>query len=110
MSVFRRRRVYRDGRNIRLFGGASIVTAVLAAGAIVLDGTASGNTTATTGSATGAIVISGPQPSQINLEVSGSGPIVLAGSSSGLQLSRGSATGGIVINGSASLPPRATGA
>lgn len=111
MSVFRRKIVFRDNRETSILGGASIVTLTAAVGAIVLSGSAATNTSATTLSApSGAIVVAGPVVSEINVEVSASGPVVLSGSAALLQLSRMSASGAIALAGSAAATPTASGA
>lgn len=110
MSVFRRRVVFRDGRETRSFGGASIVTAVLSAAAIVLAGTASGSTTGSSGDASGTIVVGGGTVSSITIEVSGSGSVVLAGTAVGSSVNLSLATGSVVLGGTARCDAIGSGA
>lgn len=109
MSVFRRRVVFRDNRETSLLGSLILVTAT-AAGTLVFGGTASGNTSVTNGSATGTIVFAGAPVSQINIEVSGTGQVVLAGSATGIQRNFGAATGTVVFAGSSRCDAIGSGA
>lgn len=110
MSVFRRRIVFRDGRQTRVFGGGSLVTGAidLTAAAIIFAGTASGSTTGTGSTASGAIVFAGGT-STINIEVSGSGPVVFAGTAQGAERNLASASGSIIFAGSARCDALASG-
>lgn len=110
MSVFRRRIVFRDDRETKLFGSASIVTAVTVAAVIVFAGTADGSTTGSTGSASGTIVFGGGTVSTISVEVSSSGSIVLGGSAAGIQASLNSASGAVAFAGTARCDALGSGA
>lgn len=109
MSVFRRRRVYRDFGDTRPIGSASVVTASLATAAIVFAGTAVGSTPGVTGSASGSIVFGGGTISSANLENSGVSPVAFAGTAVGVRISSSDASGSIVFAGTARPRAAASG-
>lgn len=111
MSVFRRRRIFRDFGDTQVIGSASVVTASLLTSAIVFAGTALGSTTATSGgSASGAIAFAGGPITEASMEVSCSGPITFLGvSPTGLGISTRNASGTVVFGGIARPEALATG-
>jgi hypothetical protein len=110
VSVYRKRYVFRDDRETKLLGSLSLVSATTVAALIVFAGTASGNTSVTTGDATGGIVIGGGSVSEITLEVSGTGAVVVAGPAVGVQRNFGFATGSMALGGTARCDAVGSGA
>jgi hypothetical protein len=110
MGVFRQRLVFRDAPLTRLLGSQSIVTATAVAALIAFGGTASGNTSVTTGEASGSIVVSAAPITEIVLEVSSTGPVVFAGTAGGLQVSPATGSASLVLGGTAYGDSVATGA
>jgi hypothetical protein len=110
MGVFRRVRVFRDSLATRIFGSQSIITATTVAATIAFAGTAAGSTPGSSAEASGAIEVSGAPISEIYLEVSAPGAVVLSGSASGVQRSMGSALGTIAFAGTARCDALASGA
>lgn len=110
MSVFRRRLVFRTDRETRLLGSLSIVNATTVVAAIVFAGAAAGNTSATTGDATGSIVFAGAPVSEVSIEVSGAGSVVLAGPATGVQRNFGFAVGTLAFAGTARCDATGSGA
>jgi hypothetical protein len=110
VSVFRRRLAFRTSRETPIAGSLSLVTATTVAAIIVFAGTALGSTTASTGEATGAIVIGGGTVASITVEVSGTGAIAYGGTATGLRVSNGAATGAVALGGTARSDLSGTGA
>lgn len=85
MSVFRRRQIFRDSSFVRLFGGATIITATCTA-AVAFGATATGSTPGLTGEVAAPVVVSFGPISEGTIEVSVPLAVSFTTTATGLQL------------------------
>lgn len=104
MSVFRRRRVFRNFGDTPPIFGAAVVTASVLTGAVAFGGVATGSTTGTGADASGSMVFGGGGPAEIVLQNGAAGPVAFGGTAAGVQRSFAFAPSGTVTFGGIARP------